>query len=173
MHLVNASINSEGQLNIIPSAGSSKDDFDFFIGEWKITNRKLKARLSSCTEWDSFNARQETRKILVGLGNTDIFCTTANGQPFEGLTLRLFNPKTRLWSLFWADSNEGKMDPPLVGSFENKIGTFYCVDRFNGQQILVMFQWDKTNPGNPIWSQAFSNDNGNSWEWNWYMYFEK
>jgi hypothetical protein len=173
MNLVNATISSEGLLNISPAPGSSKNDFDFFIGEWKITNRKLKTRLNSCTEWDSFNATQETRKILIGLGNTDIFYSTVNGNPFEGLTLRLFNPKTKLWNLYWVDSNEGRMDPPLIGSFENSFGTFYCADKFNDQKILVMFQWDKTNAEKPVWSQAFSIDNGKTWEWNWYMYFEK
>ena len=170
---MNASANSDGSLNISPSASSSKNDFDFFIGEWKITNKKLKTRLNNCTDWLFFDACQDTRVILNGIGNVDRFISTVNEQPFEGITLRLFNPKTRLWSLYWADSNEGKMDPPLVGSFQNDIGRFYCTDTFNGQKILVMFKWDKTNPNKPIWAQAFSNDNGKTWEWNWYMYFEK
>jgi len=33
-----------------------------------------------------------------------------------------------------------------------------------------LFHWDKTDIDNPIWSQAFSTDNGKTWEWNWYMY---
>jgi hypothetical protein len=31
-----------------------------------------------------------------------------------------------------------------------------------------MFRWDKRDPEHPIWSQAFSPDNGKTWEWNWY-----
>jgi hypothetical protein len=44
---------------------------------------------------------------------------------------------------------------------------------FNGQAVLVMFQWDKTDPLKPAWSQAFSNDHGKRWERNWYMYMTR
>jgi len=36
-----------------------------------------------------------------------------------------------------------------------------------------MFVWDKSDIKNPVWSQAFSIDNGNTWEYNWYMYMSK
>ncbi|MBA4183266.1 MAG: hypothetical protein H0X49_04550, partial [Acidobacteria bacterium] len=48
-------------------------------------------------------------------------------------------------------------------------GKFYARDVFQGKDIIVLFNWDKTNPDVPIWSQAFSLDNGKTWEWNWYM----
>jgi len=53
-----------------------------------------------------------------------------------------------------------------VGSFENKIGHFFCKDTFNGKKIIVVFRWDVRNPNLPVWSQAFSPDNGKTWEWN-------
>jgi len=37
----------------------------------------------------------------------------------------------------------------------------------------VLYQWNKTNPEHPIWSQAFSPDNGKTWEWNWEMVLTK
>ena len=113
------------------------------------------------------------RIILNGIGNTDVFKTTVDGKPFEGMTLRLFDPITRLWSIYWADSNKGVLDPPVMGSFDNNIGTFYGRDVFDGKEIIVKFNWDKTNPDKPAWSQAFSEDNGVTWEWNWYMYMTR
>ncbi|MEN2489362.1 hypothetical protein AAYQ05_16295 [Flavobacterium sp. B11] len=112
-------------------------------------------------------------KVLNGIGNIDNFLATFDGQPFEGMTVRLFNPKSRLWSIYWADSNEGRLDPPVLGSFENNVGHFVTIDIFNGKDILVIFRWDVRDKNNPVWSQAFSEDNGNSWEWNWYMYMSK
>jgi hypothetical protein len=162
-----------GQLNIVPSPTSSKNDFDFFTGNWIIHNRKLKTRLNNCTEWIEFDASQEMTKILNGMGNVDFFHTGYGETIFEGMTLRLFNPKTRLWSIYWADSNAGVLDVPVTGSFENGIGRFYSKDIFNGKDILVMFLWDATDPGKPVWSQAFSDDNGKTWEWNWYMYMSR
>ena len=129
--------------------------------------------MNGCTEWIEFEAYQEMRTLLNGIGNIDNFKATVEGKPFEGMTLRLFNPLTKLWSIYWADSNKGVLDPPVVGSYENKIGTFYGKDIFNNKEILVKFNWDKTDPENPVWSQAFSEDNGKTWEWNWYMYMTR
>ncbi|HZH96588.1 MAG TPA: hypothetical protein VEY06_11915 [Flavisolibacter sp.] len=162
-----------GKLIITASETSSKHDFDFFEGKWHLDNRKLKSRLTNCREWTEFESTQEMYRVLNGMGNIDNFLATFDGQPFEGMTLRLFNPKTKLWSIYWADSNEGKLDPPVVGSFENNIGHFFTNDTFNGRNILVVFSWDARDKDKPSWSQAFSDDNGKTWEWNWYMYMKK
>lgn len=160
-------------LNITASKHSSERDFDFFVGRWKIHNRKLKTRLDNCAEWTEFEAVSECRKILNGFGNVDSFQTDFAGTKFEGMTLRLFNPKTRLWSISWADSNVVVLDVPQIGSFDGDHGKFYARDRFAGKNIIVLFDWDKTNPDVPVWSQAFSADEGKTWEWNWHMTFYK
>ncbi|MNS40897.1 hypothetical protein D3C72_732330 [compost metagenome] len=129
--------------------------------------------MDNCNEWEEFESTQEMYKILNGIGNIDNFLATFDGQPFEGMSMRLFNPKTKLWSIYWADSTTGKLDPPVLGSFEDKVAHFFTKDTFNGKEILVVFRWDARNKQNPVWSQAFSDDNGDSWEWNWYMYFSK
>lgn len=155
-----------GALEIYPSVTSSQNDFYFLVGKWKLKDKKLKSRLTNSNEWIEFESTVEMQKLLNGIGNMDIYKTMFDGKPFEGVALRLFNPKTKLWSIYWTDSNVGVMDPPVVGSFEGNIGRFYCKDKFNGKDIIVVFQWDKTDPNNPVWSQAFSPDNGKTWEWN-------
>jgi len=165
--------NANGELLITASTSSSKNDFDFFVGRWKMHNRKLKKRLENCKEWTEFESTVEDHNILNGIGNTDIYKATFDGQPFEGLTVRLFNPKTKLWSLYWAASNVGVMDPPVVGSFENNVGHFFTKDIFNGKKIIMVFRWDVRDKDHPIWSQAFSPDNGKTWEWNWYNVSER
>jgi hypothetical protein len=162
----NIKFTSAGELEIIPSKTSSQNDFDYLVGKWKLHNKRLKTRLNNCTEWTEFESTVEMSKLLNGIGNMDIYKATLDGKPFEGVALRLFNPKTKLWSIYWADSNVGVMDPPVVGSFEDNIGTFYAKDVFNGKPVIVMFHWDKTDQNNPVWSQAFSPDNGLTWEWN-------
>ena len=166
-------LDPNGDLIIIVSPTSSNHDFDFYEGKWKLRNRKLKSRLNNSTEWTEFESTQEMYRVLNGLGNIDNYLATFDGVPFEGMSVRLFNPKTKLWSIYWADSNEGVLQPAVVGSFENNIGHFFAKDSFNGKEILVVFRWDVRDKENPIWSQAFSDDNGETWEWNWYMYFSK
>ncbi|MGC3944352.1 MAG: hypothetical protein QM762_07520 [Chryseolinea sp.] len=168
--MVNARLDSKGELVVTASANSSKRDFDFLAGEWTMDNRRLKCRLNGCTEWIEYKSSdQNWGPVLNGQANIDLYKTSYNttgNSPYEGLTIRLFDPNTRLWSLYWVDSNIGRLDPPVVGSFEGDVGTFYCKDVFQGKKILVMFKWDKTDPNNPVWSQAFSEDNGKTWEMN-------
>lgn len=166
-----------GELVITASPTSSKHDFDIFVGKWKMYHRKLKKRLENCNEWWEFESTDENFKILDGTANGDIYRTNEmpgmNGKLFEGFTLRLFNPKTKLWSLYWVASNSGVLDPPVVGSFENNVGHFFCKDKFNGKDIIVMFRWDVRDKEHLVWSQAFSTDKGKSWEWNWYNVSER
>jgi hypothetical protein len=162
-----------GDLNIVASEGSSPNDFDFLVGQWKIHNRKLNSRLNDCQQWTEFEAVGTCRKILRGFGNIDQFRTEFGGVPFEGMSLRLFNPKTRLWSIYWADSNLVVLDVPQAGSFNGDVGNFYARDVFEGKEIIVQFKWDKSTPDVPVWSQAFSPDSGKTWEWNWHMTFHR
>nr|WP_294943684.1 hypothetical protein [uncultured Mucilaginibacter sp.] len=165
--MTNARITETGELEITPSKTSSGTDFDYLNGKWVMEHKKLKSRLTNSNEWEEFTSYDENQSILQGVGNTDIYKATLDGKPFEGLTVRLFNPKTKLWSLYWAASNAGVMEPPVVGSFEGSIGKFFCKDIYKGKPVIVVFVWDKTDPENPVWHQAFSPDNGRTWEWNW------
>lgn len=161
------------KLAITASENSSKHDFDFLVGGWTIRNRKLKEPLSGRDEWDEFDATQNLRPILHGFGNFDIFSAQLDGKPFEGFTLRLFEPQTRLWTIYWADNNVVKLDGGKVGSFDGDVGDFFARDVFAGKNIIVKFHWDKRNPEAPIYSAAFSADEGQTWEWNWYAYFAR
>ena len=150
------SLSSDGKLAITASETSSKNDFDYLVGNWNIRNRTLKEPLARSDEWEEFDATQE-------LG----------GKPFEGLTVRLFDPKTRLWTIYWADSNAGKLDDGKVGSFNGDEGEFFGREVVAGKDVIVKFHWDKRNPKAPIYSRAFSADAGRTWEWNWYSNFSQ
>ena len=87
---------------------------------------------------------------MNGFGNTYQFQAELGGEPFEGMTLRLFNPKTKLWSIYWADSNVVVLDVPQVGSFDGDTGRFYAKDIYDGKEIIVQYLSDKTNPDVPV-----------------------
>ncbi len=159
---------TKGELILHASATSAPTDFDFLIGKWKLKHEKLRSRLDNSKEWDEFETEVEDFRILEGIGNMDVGRAIIDGKAWEGRTIRLFNPKTKLWSLYWVASDTGVMDPPVVGSFENGIGHFFTKDTFKGKPIIMMFRWDARDKNHPIWSQAFSPDNGRTWEWNWY-----
>jgi hypothetical protein len=170
-------LDAHGELVVTASASSSPADFDFLIGKWKMYHRRLNKRLENCKDWTEFESRDDGHKILNGIGNVDSYYTDElpgmEGKSFEGFTLRLFNPKTKLWSLYWVPSTTGVLDPPVVGSFENNIGHFFGKDTHNGKKIIFMFRWDIRNKEKPVWGQAFTIDNGRTWEWNWFNVLER
>ena len=82
--------------------------------------------------------------ILGGLGNEDEFRTRHAGG-FVGMSFRFFDPATRRWSIYWADSRRpGELDPPVFGTFSDDIGVFEGDDVFDGRPIKVRFIWSGT-----------------------------
>jgi hypothetical protein len=157
-----------GDLIITASPESSGKDFDFLVGKWTMHNKHLNARLANCKEYTEFESTVEDLAGLEGVGNFDIVRRQLpDGKVYEGRTVRTFDPRTRLWRLYWMDSNGGPIDPPQIGSFHNGVGLFFAKDYQVGRPVIIVFRWDITNPGHPLWSQAFSDDNGKTWEWNY------
>ncbi|MBI3887325.1 MAG: hypothetical protein HY302_16590 [Opitutae bacterium] len=159
-----------------PAAAPATDgrhDFDFLLGAWRIANRRLVKRLAAGTEWETFSATNVARPILGGLGNVDEFRAETWRPGFIGLTLRLFNPATRQWSLYWADNQRATLDAPVVGAWHGDTGVFTSREIFNGRPIVVRFTWTRCGPDAARWEQAFSPDAGQTWETNWVMEFTR
>jgi hypothetical protein len=149
-------------------------DFDFLHGAWRIDNERLIARLSGSNQWERFAAEGTCRPILSGMGNIDDFRPCWPGHDgFEGASLRLFNRETGLWSIYWADTASGRLFPPLVGSFVDGVGEFLGDDEEAGRPVRVRFRWSDITPSAARWEQAFSVDDGATWETNWIMTFAR
>jgi hypothetical protein len=150
------------------------DDFDFLIGEWRITNERLTERLKGSTDWETFPATSKVEKVMRAPdgtygGNLDQMFIPAKG--FTGMTLRLYDPATQLWSIYWSDTNTHKLFPPTIGRFEGGHGVFFGDDVEGGVPVKVRFDW--TAGESPVWEQAMSPDGGERWEKNWVMRFER
>ena len=151
-----------------------RHDFDFVHGRWTVENRRLLRRLQGCTEWETFPAEVENQPLLGGLGNLEQFrATLPDSTPFQGLALRLYDPEARVWRIHWADDRRGKLDPVLVGTFEDGRGTFISEETFEGRSIHVRFLWISVSADEARWEQAFSEDGGRSWETNWINAFHR
>jgi hypothetical protein len=149
-------------------------DFDFFFGRYRAHNKRLVGRLRGSTTWESFEHTSDCRPVLGGLGNMDENVFDDPSRPgFIGMSLRLFDPQTRQWSIYWADNRVGVLQPPVVGSFSNGVGIFEGPDGFEGKPILVRYTWSNITSTSARWEQAFSPDNGQTWETNWIMDFTR
>jgi hypothetical protein len=85
----------------------------------------------------------------------------------EGLSLRLYNPQSRQWSLNFSNSADGTLTEPAIGEFRNGRGEFYAQETLNGRAILVRFVISDITPGSCRFEQSFSDDGGRTWEPNW------
>jgi hypothetical protein len=150
-------------------------DFDFLWGSWHIANRRLRSRLAGSNDWEEFTARGACRPILGGSGNIDDFVPLDGSGwfGFEGGALRLFDPATARWSIYWFDNVVHRLLPPVHGSFEHGVGEFFGADEHNGQPVQVRFRWSGITPDSARWEQAFSGDGGETWEMNWVMDFTR
>ena len=118
-------------------------------------------------QWDEFRGVSEVHTILGGLGNFDEVTLDMPDGPVQGVTLRLFDPQTRLWSIYWSSSTRSVLDTPMVGCFEHGRGEFYDREIFEGRSIFSRFIWTSSGADACRWEQAFSADGGRTWETNW------
>ena len=102
-------------------------------------------------------------------GNLDQMFIPDKG--FTAMTLRLYDPATELWSIYWSDTKSHRLFPPTIGRFDNGRGVFFGDDVEGGVPVKVRFDW--TAGDSPVWEQSMSADGGATWEKNWVMRFER
>jgi hypothetical protein len=156
-------------MNQAESAVPGLHDFDFLVGEWHAHHRKLKQRLADNHEWSEFEGTLVNQPLMGSYSNVDDTVLNIPGAPYRGVALRSFDPKTQQWSIWWLDSRSPSdpMDPPMVGSFHNGVGTFYGEDMVRGKRVRARFLWTNITATTGHWEQADSPDDGKTWETNW------
>ena len=145
-------------------------DFDFIYGRWDVANRKLAQRHVGCRTWEAFEGVSRCSPRLGGVANVEEI--TFTDRDWMGMALRLYDPATELWSIWWVDSRDGVLQPPVHGRFQDGRGLFEGEDDDEGRPVKVRFVWTP-DAERPRWEQAFSADGGESWETNWIMDFTR
>lgn len=142
-------------------------DFDPLIGSWKYHLKRRLHPLTGSTTWIELDGTGVCYKVWDGGAQLDTFEADGSTGHIEGLTLRLYNPQSHQWRLYWANSKIGILDPPQVGEFKNGQGEFFAQDTINGKTILIRFVWTNMTTNSPHFEQSFSDDGGKTWEVNW------
>ncbi len=152
------------------SQGQGRDgqrDFDFEEGTWQLHLSRLADPLTGSKKWVEFDGTSRTRKVWGGRAFLEEFETSGATGRVEGLTLRLYNPQSHQWSLYWANAKDGVLGAPTIGEFKNGVGEFFDQEAFKGRSILVRYVWSRITPQSAHFEQSFSDDIGKSWETNW------
>jgi len=142
-------------------------DFDFEIGTWKTHLKRRLSPLTGSNTWVEYEGTTVVRKVWDGRANLVELDVSGSSGRIEGLSLRLYNPESRQWSLNFANVKGGVMATPTIGEFKNGRGEFYSQETLNGRAILVRFVISDITPNSCHFEQAFSDNGGKTWEVNW------
>ena len=146
---------------------SGENDFDFEIGSWTTQLSRRLRPLTGSTEWVEYKGTSVVRKVWNGAANLVELNVDGPAGHIEGLSLRLYRPQARQWSVHYSNRNDGLLTPPVTGGFSNGRGEFYGEDTLNGRAILVRFVISDITADRCRFEQAFSDDGGKTWEVNW------
>lgn len=165
-----AQSNSDAPRLNAPQAAERRDgqhDFDFEIGTWETRLSLLQDPLSASSTWVEYVGTSVVRKVWNGRANLVELEVDGPAGHIEGLSLRLYNPESRQWSLSFSNSRSGTLSPPVFGEFRNGRGEFFGQESIDGRMILVRFVISDITADSIRFEQAFSEDGGKTWEVNW------
>ena len=160
---------SSWRLNCDVSAPDGSRDFDPLVGSWSVHVRRLLSPLTGSDEWVELEGTSNCRNIWEGHAQLEelTLVDSADGTRNWALALRLYHPPTRMWNLYWANSNSSTIGAPETGRFVNGRGEFFARELFKGTNVLVRYLWTDLATTKPKFEQAFSTDEGLTWEPNW------
>jgi hypothetical protein len=165
--IVPAAAPARSQSAMQPTTRDGRHDWDFLFGTWRTHYRILRHRLVGDREWYDCYGTSVIRPFWGTSGNLEDGDLRCPGRYVGGMTLRTYDADTHQWSLWWGTRKLGLQPPPQVGHYDaHGVGDFYAPDIQEGKHVIVRFEWTHPN-GTPHFAQAFSTDNGRTWETNW------
>lgn len=150
-------------------ASDGQHDFDFEFGTWTTEVRVLRNPLSGKPPvWAEYRGTSIVRGLMDGRTNSVELSVAGPAGKVEGISLRLYDPGTRRWSLNFASLRDGAMTPPVIGGFgDDGRGVFTGDDKLGERPIRVRFVITPISADEAHFEQAFSADGGATWEVNW------
>jgi hypothetical protein len=140
--------------------------FDPLLGRWKYHLKRRLKPLTGSNAWIDLEGTGLCRKIWDGAMVEQAVFDGA-GTHIEGVVVRLYDPQSHQWRLYWANRKNGILDPPQVGQFKDGRGEFFAQDTIDGKVLLVRFAWTNLDTKAPHFEQSYSADGGKTWEVNW------
>jgi hypothetical protein len=152
----------------LPTVPVVTDQFDFLVGRWSVHNRRLHAPLTGSQEWYDTPADAVSRTQHGGAISVDEMWFPEQG--YAGTSFRVRTEDNR-WTIYWVNSATGHLQPPVSGRWNDDGTRFEGVgsDEYDGRPILARYAWHSITADRAVWDQAFSPDDGATWETNWVM----
>lgn len=157
-----------------PTPTGGPHDFDFEFGTWKAELKRLAKPLSGSSQWIEYTGTSTVHKMWGGEANIGELRVASKESRLDGMSIRLYNPRTRQWNIYWSNARVAEvLTPPMVGGFHDGRGEFYANDTWDGKPIVARFLITVDSPGAFKLEQAFSADDRKTWEVNWIATFTR
>lgn len=143
--------------------------FDFLVGEWEVESRRRRAPLTGGDEWYTTRASATATTLHNGAMSIDEMWFPEEG--FAGSSVRVHTVADDTWTIYWVNSRTGHLQPPVSGRWADDGSVFTATgpDDHDGRPILARYRWHSISERSATWEQAFSVDDGETWETNWVM----
>ncbi|ASG23262.1 hypothetical protein [Nitrospirillum viridazoti] len=163
------------------TGGPGAGDFDFLAGRWSVLSRRRLNRWVGDDRWDEARASAHGQVMLGGLACLDELELPAPAdRPGAAVTFRLYDPAARHWAFHRVDGRTGTLQAPLIGRFTGGLfagrrGDFrgQDFDPLLGRPVQARVIWSRITTSSALWEQAWSADEGRSWETNWTLAFTR
>jgi hypothetical protein len=135
--------------------------FDFWLGEWDLT-------------WEGGRGSNSISRILDGQVIQEQFTsfpTSADDEPFAGLSLSVFVPELGKWRQTWVDSSGNYMD--FVGSFEHGRMTLSMERTVSGQPTTYRMVFYNLADRSLDWDWERSPDGSQTWHLLWRIHYQR
>lgn len=148
-----------------PAMHDGRHDFDFEIGTWTIRVRRRVHPLTGSDTWVSPRGYVHiVRKVWGGRASLAELEVEDPVPHFLGLMLRLYNPRSDEWSIYWGSAQDGTLDSPLIGRFQNGRGEFFNQEVVHNAIIRVRVVYSDITANSFRTEQSVSADGGRTWQ---------
>jgi hypothetical protein len=154
-------------------SGPEYHQFDFWIGQWDIKQKILKADAT----WFEADAHTNVSPILGGCalmeewqGDVLFFWEgMEQPEPLKGFSVRAFDRKTNQWTISWMDTRHLRFSE-FEGNFHDGRGEFFR-KRLNEEkkETVTRITFSEIKPASVRWDLAVSSDDGQNWKTLWIM----
>lgn len=148
-------------------------EFDFWLGEWNIKQKILKADgnwFESLAKNRVFLALDSCAVIENWEGEVQFFWDGMDTpENMEAISIRSYDPKSDMWQINWIDSRNTRFTI-FEGKFENGKGEFFrIVNDKSGKTTMIRITFSEIYQDSVRWELAVSNEHNTDFSTLWIM----
>ncbi|MGH8193101.1 MAG: nuclear transport factor 2 family protein [Woeseiaceae bacterium] len=160
-----------------PGDTGAAHDFDFWLGDWTLAQRIWSG---DGNQFEPYAARNQVRAVegdgaLIETFEGEVrffWLGMPKPQQMRGASIRVYNPDSRQWRIFWIDTLDPKFGAPFSGDFSGVAGEFVQSDRPAGIPPSRI-RFEPHTEGTVDWELAIRTPDGKDWQRLWTIEFRR